>query len=186
MAFIKVIEPIEAKGRLKEIYDSLTIQRGRLAEVHKVQSLRPESIVKHMDLYMEIMYSKSELSRAQREMMAVVVSACNGCKYCIVHHSDALLAHWKDEKKVNLLKINWRKAGLNSAELALCDFAVELTLRPGEDDEKEIRKLKDAKLNDSAILDAALVVAYFNFVNRLVLSLGVNLEEKPAQGFHYE
>lgn len=75
---------------MKEIYSQLEKQRGQIAEVHKIQSLRPESIVKHMDLYMEIMYSKSKLSRAQREMMAVVVSKTNNCNYCIEHHASAL------------------------------------------------------------------------------------------------
>jgi hypothetical protein len=69
---IKVIQHEEATGRLKEIYDDLLQKRGKLADVHKIQSLRPESIVAHMDLYMEIMFSKSELSRAEREMMAVL------------------------------------------------------------------------------------------------------------------
>ncbi len=53
MARIKVIEPCDATGRLKEIYDGITARRGKLAEVHKIQSLRPESIVNHMDLYVE-------------------------------------------------------------------------------------------------------------------------------------
>jgi alkylhydroperoxidase/carboxymuconolactone decarboxylase family protein YurZ len=78
MSRISIIQPEEATGRLKGIYDQLEKQRGQIAEVHKMQSLRPESIVKHM----EIMFSKSELSRAQREMMAVVVSVTNNCSYC--------------------------------------------------------------------------------------------------------
>ena len=88
MSRIKVIEPKEATGRLKEIYYDLIKKRGKLADVHKIQSLWPESIVAHMDLYMEIMFSKSELTRAEREMMAVVVSAVNGCEYiarCTTH-----------------------------------------------------------------------------------------------------
>jgi len=66
MAKIKVIQHEDSTGRLKEIYDELVQNRGKLAEVHKIQSLRPESIVKHIDLYMEIMFSKSELQE-QRE-----------------------------------------------------------------------------------------------------------------------
>ncbi len=52
MPRIKVIEHKEAGGRLLEIYDDIQKKRGKLAEVHKIQSLRPESIVKHMELYM--------------------------------------------------------------------------------------------------------------------------------------
>lgn len=62
MSRIKIIQPKEAEGRLKEIYTQLEQQRGQIADVHKIQSLRPESIVKHMELYIEIMFSKSELS----------------------------------------------------------------------------------------------------------------------------
>ncbi len=71
MARINVIEPGNATGRLREIYDDIIEKRGKLADVHKIQSLRPESIVKHMDLYMEIMFTKSELSRAEREMFQI-------------------------------------------------------------------------------------------------------------------
>ncbi|MEL6864685.1 MAG: hypothetical protein AAFP19_09705, partial [Bacteroidota bacterium] len=74
MPHIQVIQHEEAEGRLKEIYDELVQSRGKLAEVHKTQSLNPETIVAHMDLYMKIMYNKSPLRRYQREMMAVVVS----------------------------------------------------------------------------------------------------------------
>ena len=56
MTRIKVIKYEEATGRLKEIYDDLVAKRGKLAEVHTIQSLRPESIVKHMELYLEIFF----------------------------------------------------------------------------------------------------------------------------------
>lgn len=77
MARIHIIEHQEATRVLKEIYDDLLTRRGKLAEVHKLQSLNPATIVHHMDLYMSIMYADSPLSQAQREMMAVVVSAAN-------------------------------------------------------------------------------------------------------------
>jgi hypothetical protein len=63
MAHIRVIEPEEASGELKTTYDDLAAKRGKLAEVHKVQSLHPETIVQHMDLYMELMYGSSPLTR---------------------------------------------------------------------------------------------------------------------------
>jgi uncharacterized peroxidase-related enzyme len=82
MAYIKVIPYSEAEDRLKEIYDDILQKRGKLAEVHQIQSLNPETILQHMELYMGIMFSKSPLSRAEREMIAVVVSAANNCAYC--------------------------------------------------------------------------------------------------------
>ncbi|NQU67934.1 MAG: peroxidase-related enzyme [Candidatus Marinimicrobia bacterium] len=186
MSKIKVISYEEATGRLKDIYDELITKRGKLADVHMIQSLRPESIVKHIDLYMEIMFSKSELSRAEREMMAVVVSASNGCEYCQIHHSAALNHYWKDENKVNLLRNDIIPADLNDRERALCEFATKLTSHPENSSKEDLTiNLRNVGLLDSAILDATLVIAYFNFVNRIVLALVVGLENDPGEGYHY-
>lgn len=186
MAFIKVIDYEHATGRLKEIYDDLIKKRGRLAEVHKVQSLRPESIVKHMELYLEIMFSKSKLSRAEREMIAVIVSISNNCSYCKIHHANALHHYWKDEAKLAILTENFYTADITEREKALCRYAQRLTLNPEVDDEGlAIRELKSLGLSDEAILDATLVISYFNFVNRMVLGLGVHLERNGGQGYKY-
>jgi uncharacterized peroxidase-related enzyme len=183
---IKVIHEQEAEGRLKEIYDQLTQSRGKLAEVHKIQSLRPESIVKHMELYMEIMFSKSELSRARREMIAVVVSVANQCEYCQIHHSSALNHYWKNEQKVQQLRNDFKDLDLSKDDLALCEYAQKVTLNPGEAESSDVTQiLKSEGFSDSAILDATLVVSYFNFVNRMVLSLGVGIESDEGQGYKY-
>jgi len=186
MARIKVISQEDATGRLKEIYDELIGKRGKLAEVHTIQSLRPESIVKHIDLYLEIMFSKSELSRAEREMMAVVVSKTNGCNYCQKHHAEALNYYWKDAEKTENFRISYQNIQLNEKELTLCRFAEQLTQNPEIAEKNDISEdLKNVGLNDSAILDATLVVSYFNFVNRIVLALGVELEKDSGSGYKY-
>jgi uncharacterized peroxidase-related enzyme len=185
MSKIKVIQHEEATGRLKEIYDELVRSRGKLADVHKIQSLRPESIVKHMELYMEIMFTKSELSRAEREMIAVVVSAANKCEYCQIHHALALNHYWKNDEKIAALRKHSSFEGITPREDVLITYASELTLNPGSYLNQPLNKMKEVGLTDSAILDATLVVSYFNFVNRIVLSLGVELEADKGGGYKY-
>ncbi len=179
MAYIEVIQHEEAEGRLKEIYDGLVKKRGKLAEVHKIQSLNPESIMNHMDLYMTVMFGKSPLKRYQREMMAVIVSVSNNCEYCQVHHGHALNYFWKDTGKVALLRDDFLKVDLNEVDMRLCWLAKELTVNPGANNHQSahLEPLKKLGLDDRAILDATLVIAYFNFVNRIVLGLGIELEE---------
>ncbi len=184
--YIEIIQPDQAEGRLKEIYKDLEKKRGKLAEVHKIQSLNPESIVRHMDLYMTIMFGKSPLSRAQREMMAVVVSSVNRCPYCIQHHREALLRYWKDEERADKLQQNFEDAELDETDLLLCQFAQLLTEEPYRiDDESTIQPLKEAGMSDRAILDATLVISYFNFVNRIVLGLGVEHSPEEIKGYNY-
>ena len=187
MARIKTIGQKEAGGRLKEIYDDLIQKRGKLADVHTIQSLRPESIKAHMDLYLEIMFSRSELSRSEREMMAVVVSANNMCTYCISHHSEALKHYWKSEEKIKALIRDFKKSpSLSPKEKALCRFAQELSKSPGNfKDDQSLDEIKRQGLSDEAILDATLVVSYFNFVNRIVLALGLETSEEEQGGYSY-
>ncbi|PCJ24511.1 MAG: peroxidase [Flavobacteriales bacterium] len=185
MAFIKVIQENEAEGKLKEIYNNLISKRGNIAEVHKIQSLNPESIINHMDLYMTIMFGQSPLKRAQREMIAVVVSKANNCEYCQLHHAEAVNHYWKDDEKIKQLKEDYTKLDLTEQDMLLCDYAWALTKTPGNETELSyIGTLKNKGLTDRSILDATLVIAYFNFVNRIVLGLGVHVEENVG-GYKY-
>jgi uncharacterized peroxidase-related enzyme len=185
MTFIETIQEGDAEGRLKEIYDDLIAKRGKIAEVHKIQSLNPESIVNHMDLYMTIMFGQSPLKRVQREMMAVIVSKANNCEYCQVHHAEAVNHYWKDDEKIKQLREDYKELDLSLKDELLCDYAWELTKNPGNETELTyIKPLKEEGFTDRAILDATLVIAYFNFVNRIVLSLGVNIEENIG-GYNY-
>lgn len=187
MAKIRVIPHEEASGRLKEIYEDLIKKRGKLADVHTIQSLRPESIVRHMELYLEIMFSASPLSRAEREMMAVVVSIANGCEYCKIHHGEALNHYWKDNKRIETFYRDYEQVHLNDKELGLCHFARQLTINPEKSNMDDYAgSIKNLGFADEAILDATLVVAYFNFVNRIVLALGVEVEKDGGGGFKYE
>jgi len=186
MPRINVIDYPESNGRLREIYDQLLEKRGKLADVHKIQSLRPESIVHHMDLYLEIMFSRSPLSRAEREMMAVVVSVANGCIYCQTHHAEALNHYWKDKEKLDKLIRNDAALLITPREQSLCRYAHSLTIEPEKHEKRDFTlELKKAGLDDHAILDATLVIAYFNFVNRIVLSLGLEVEKDQGKGYKY-
>ena len=81
MAWIKVIQEDEAVGRLKELYVKYKEPRGRVDEILKIHSLNVKSMQTDYDLYAHLMRGPSELSRVQREMIAVVVSAANQCHY---------------------------------------------------------------------------------------------------------
>jgi uncharacterized peroxidase-related enzyme len=179
MAYIKIIEPEEADEKLSSIYQDILKKRGKIAEIHKIQSLHPDSIMKHMDLYMCIMYGSSPLKRYQREMMGVIVSMKNHCSYCCEHHLAALNHFWKNEERCRIFTQDYQQAALSNADVSLCSYAEKLTQEPRSDPEI-IERLKQAGFSERAILDSCLVVAYFNFVNRIVLSMGLSIENNPG------
>ena len=81
MAYIGIIEPGKAEGGLKAVYDQAERRAGRVYNILKIMSRSPQALRASMDFYLAIMRGKSHLSRAQREMLATVVSATNRCHY---------------------------------------------------------------------------------------------------------
>ena len=184
MASIQMIPYEDSGGELREIYDWLIKSRKKLANVHKIHSLNPPMLVDHMQLYLTVMFKKSPLKRYQREMMSVIVSAANQCPYCIAHHEAALKFYWKDEQKVGMLKVDYEQLNLSDIDKVLCDYAHHLTLHPEDTPSPQIQQMKALGLSDRAIHDATMVIAYFNFVNRIVQGLAVE-EEVDTGGFNY-
>ena len=82
MAFIKVIKESEAEGKLARLYKRMGANGDdSLDNILKIHSLSPDSLKGHWELYKGVMFGDSSLSRAQREMIAVVSSSINQCDY---------------------------------------------------------------------------------------------------------
>jgi alkylhydroperoxidase family enzyme len=65
------------------------------------------------------------------------------------------------------------------------EYAVKLTKTPHKVGEEDVEELRRAGLTDQEILNTALAASYFNFVNRMVLGLGVELTEEELRGYKY-
>ena len=81
MSWIEMIPEDEAKGVLKQLYEKYREPWGGVDNIIKIHSLNPKSMRTHYDLYAHAMRGKSDLSRVQREMIAVATSSINRCKY---------------------------------------------------------------------------------------------------------
>jgi alkylhydroperoxidase family enzyme len=81
MAYIETTPPEESQGLLKRIYDAAIERAGRIWNVIRLQSINPPALQSSLELYKSLMHGRSPLSRAQREMIAVVVSQANDCFY---------------------------------------------------------------------------------------------------------
>ena len=81
MPHIRLIEEDEAEGLLKEEYDAAIERAGKVFNILKAMSHRPAVLQASIGLYREIMFGESELSRRERELLATVASAEQGCHY---------------------------------------------------------------------------------------------------------
>ncbi len=185
MPYIRIISEDEAEGDLFKVYDEIQRTRGRVANVLRIQSLRPKGLRTHLDLYMDTVFGKGPLSRRQRELLAVVVSAVNDCAYCVVHHGEALNKYVKDAAWVQALAAEPETFSLDVQERALADYAIGLTRDPTKGRKEAVDALRAAGFEDDSILHATEVVSYFNYVNRMVQGLGVELEEADDRDYDY-
>jgi len=183
MSWITEIEVDDADGKLEEMYDELTARRGKVSNILKVHSLNPDAMGNHLELYMTLMFGKSGLTRAEREAVAVVVSATNECAYCVNHHAEALRRYEADNETLEMLM---NADGLETLEPRLSNIvrhAEKLTSAPAAMTESDLGELRAVGLTDSDILDLSLIVAYFNFVNRIALGLGVEFSADEMSGY---
>jgi alkylhydroperoxidase family enzyme len=82
IAWIETISEDKAEGQLADLYNASRSRVHKTVDnILKVHSLRPQSLADHLQLYVNTMHGSSGLSPAEREMMAVVVSAINVCHY---------------------------------------------------------------------------------------------------------
>ncbi len=183
MSWIDEVEVDDADGKLAAIYAELIEKRGKVSNILKVHSLNPDAMGNHLDLYMTIMFGKSGLSRAEREAIAIVVSANNDCAYCVNHHVAALRRYIKDDETLEMLSA---ADGLETLEPRLSNIvrhAEKLTSAPDAMTESDLGELRAVGLADQDILDLTLIVGYFNFVNRIAQGLGVEFSSEEMTGY---
>lgn len=181
MPRIKVITDSEASSELKALYERIGIERGGVADVLKIQSLLPETLEDHFNLYYTLMFDlrRTGLKRDLLESIAVVVSAANKCDYCVSHHSKPLNRLIKDKELVDAIRwLDWSFLidHMDERTYVVLRLAHKITIEPADVTDNDIDELKEMDYNDDQILQIVLLTNYFNFVNRNVLALGVELE----------
>ena len=159
-------------AEVKELWAKPLEKLGFVPNVLRVFALRPGHLLRWWDYYDELMRGESGLTKAQREMIAVVVSATNRCHYCVVSHSAALRKLTDDPVLADQLATSYKVAPLDAKERAMLDFAVELTEESHRCSEENVEALRRAGWSDEEIMDIAETAAMFNFTNRLASGLG--------------
>ncbi len=144
---------------------------GFVPNVLRAWLIRPEKLRNFIRLYDELMLGPSGLTKLEREMIAVAVSAWNRCYYCLVAHGAAVRKLSNDPQLGEMLAFNYRVADLPARQRALLDFALQLTATPHTITESDRATLRTHNLTDADIFDLAEVTAFFNYTNRVAHAL---------------
>ena len=181
MSFIKTISYQEADNILKRVYNKVKGKDNVIDNILKVHSLRPHTLTGHMSLYKNVLHnSNNTLPKWYLECIGVYVSLLNKCDYCVSHHFEGLKRLINNGKKANKIKQALETEPdvkvFTDKELVGLTYAKELTQKPSEINRSTIDSLKLVDYTDGEILEINQVAAYFNYANRTVLGLGVNLD----------
>jgi uncharacterized peroxidase-related enzyme len=178
VTWIDSVAPERASPELRPVYDVIRgySSRGQVGSLWRAMGLDPRGLEATYRLHRALADDPAPLSPAQAELVAVVVSATNGCGYCVAHHGPRLARALGDEALARAVARDYREANLPARDRVLLDYAVALTCEPAERKLEDVERIREYGFEDAAILRATEVVAYYNLVNRLVSALGVALE----------
>jgi len=177
MSWTRSIAPESAPPELREAYARIAARSatGDVANLWRVLAPHPEGLEAAHATYRALLDDPGPLTPAQAEMIVVVVSATNGCGYCVAHHGPKLAA-LAGEDLARAVALDYREANLAARDRVLLDLAVALTCEPDERGPDDLERAREYGFDDAAILRAVELAAWYASVNRIVLALGVELE----------
>lgn len=181
MSWIKTISYADADPSLKRVYDKVKGPDNTIDNVLSVHSLRPHSLTGHMSLYKNVLHnSNNTLPKWFLEAIGVYVSYLNECNYCVQHHFAGFKRLLNDDERADAFLMAVKENTLNrffeTKYFMGIEYAAKLTLNLKELKKQDILKLKFIGFSDGEILEINQVSSYFNYVNRTVAGLGVNLD----------
>jgi len=178
LAWIRGVPPEGAAEPLKSLYQRIRSRssRGALSNLWQDWGLDPRGLEALHAHYRALMDDPAPLSQAQAELIALVVSATNGCAYCVAHHGPRLARALADEPLARAVARDYRGANLQARDRVLLDSAVALTCEPAERKLEDVERLREYGFDDVAILKATEIAAYYGMINRVASALGVQLE----------
>jgi len=140
---------------------------GMVPNVLKAYAFNNEKLEAFVAFYNDLMLAGSNLSKLDRELIAVAVSSINSCFYCLTAHGAAVRQLSGNPELGEQMVMNYRVADLEPRQRAMLDFAVLVTEDPARIVEADRQALRDAGFSDRDIWDISAVAAFFNMTNRM-------------------
>jgi uncharacterized peroxidase-related enzyme len=165
---------------IQAVFAEMRAKPGFVPNVYRAYSLRPQQLRGFIALYDSIMNDESGLTKAEREMIAVAVSAHNHCFYCLTSHGAVLRIRAKDELLADAIAANYRAADLTPRQRAMLDLAIKITESSATVDDEDIAGLRGHGFTDEDIMDIVQTAALFNYSNRVASALNL----RPNHEYH--
>lgn len=167
------LEPLKEEDLTQRHWEGLTEASRAKSPYFMLLARDPDALRARKLTDKDIFYNpEAGLPRAERELAAAATSRYNGCIFCASVHARFAATYSKRPDDVDRLLNEGVEADLDPRWNALVDASVKLTATPSEFGPTEIAALRAEGLDDLAIADLIQATAFFNWANRLMLSIG--------------
>ncbi len=180
ISWYPVAERHELPEDVSKLFAKAEAALGFVPNVFSAFTFRVEHFKAWFSHFKQLHVPSENLSVADREMIAVVVSMANGCLYCLVAHGAALRDALGDPVLGDRITLDWRRANLDARQTAICEYAEKITKRPTETSKEDIAHLQSLGLSLEEVFDVAEIAAMYNFTNRLAMATG----QLPNREYH--
>ncbi len=157
----------DLEPQIRDYFSVCEEKLGFVPNVFKAYAFDNKKLQAFIDMSDDLMLGESGLSRLEREMIAVAVSAVNHCHYCLTSHGAAVRYRANDPVLGDTIEHNYRAADLTQKQKAMLDFAVKLTEAPDKIENSDRDLLRQLGFSDRDIWDIAAVASFFNMSNRM-------------------
>jgi len=173
ISYFPIAERQHCSEALQKLFTELEATLGFVPNVIHAFAWREPRFWKWWAHRNDLMTPSEGLSKAEREMVAVVVSAVNDCLYCMTSHGYAVRVLLGDPVTAERIMLDYHRAGLDARTVAMLDYAVKITKRPAECSLTDVERLREHGLRDEDIWDIAEIAAMYNYTNRLASATGM-------------
>lgn len=146
---------------------------GFIPNFFRAQTLRPQLIGAEANAVAAILLPDDILTRSQKEIILLAVSASNLNSYCVAVHCNMLRGLGVTPEEGDQIAVNYHHAVLAENDKALLDFAVKLGTHFPQFSRGDVVKLRALGFSDEHILECEVVTGFNNFANVLQIGLGV-------------
>src|SRR5262249_13923252 len=175
------LKPEELTPEMAAYFAKCEEKLGFVPNVLKAYAFAMPKLSAFAAMYNDLMLAPSGLSKLEREMIAVAVSAHNRCYYCLVAHGAAVRQLSGDPPLGELMVMNYRAARPSGRQRAMLDFAVKLTAEPWLMEEEDRARLRRTGFSDRDIWDIAAVAGFFNMTNRVASATRYAAEQRLSR-----
>lgn len=172
MSYVNELKEMQADARLREIYRGIEQGFGFLPNFFKALGPMPAAIEAQLQLNAAVM-EDGALTKIQKEQIGVVVSGINASSYCMFIHLELLQRFGVEKSLARKLTTDYENAAVDAKLKALFRYADKLTRAPYDIEDADIEAVRKAGWEDAALRETVLTVAFFNYVNRVSLGLGL-------------